>query len=228
MIHDPRLPGSDLVLDEGLRGVLALGLLDAEPVTHDPLPPEFDAECERVIARWTALAAERAQADLPGLAEVRAMFHRLDIDPTKTRPSSEALLRRVLQGKGLPRVHPVVDVCNLCSLEHQLPLGLYDRDQVRGAIRARAGREGEGYEGIRKDRVNLAGRLLLADEDGPFGAPTSDSLRSSITEDTRRLLVVVFCPTERAAVELTTALERIADRLTRFCGSQVMAVRVLQ
>ena len=228
MIHDPRLPGSDLALDDGLRGVLALGLLDAEPVVHAPLPPEFDAECDRVIARWTALAAERPQADLPGLAEVRAMFHRLDIDPTKTRPSSEALLRRVLQGKGLPRVHPVVDVCNLCSLEHQLPLGLYDRDQVQGTIRARAGREGEGYEGIRKDRVNLAGRLLLADEQGPFGAPTSDSLRSSITEDTRRLLVVVFCPTERAATELTAALETIADRLTRFCGSQVMAVRVLQ
>jgi DNA/RNA-binding domain of Phe-tRNA-synthetase-like protein len=138
------------------------------------------------------------------------------------------LLRRVLQGKGLPRVHPVVDVCNLCSLEHQLPLGLYDRDQVHGAIRARAGRDGEGYEGIRKDRVNLAGRLLLADEQGPFGAPTSDSVRSAITSDTRRLLVVVFCPAERASTELTSALERLADRLTRFCGSQVMAVRVLQ
>lgn len=227
MIHGP-LPGSELALDEGLRGVLALGLLDAEPVSHRPLPPAFDEETAQVIARWTALAAERPQADLPGLAEVRALFHRLDIDPTKTRPSSEALLRRVLQGKGLPRVHPVVDVCNLCSLEHQLPLGLYDRDQVRGAIRARAGREGEGYEGIRKDRVNLAGRLLLADDQGPFGAPTSDSLRSAITESTRRLMVVVFCPSERAATELTTALERIADRLTRFCGAQVMAVRVIQ
>lgn len=228
MIPNSRLPGSELSLDDGLRGVLALGLLDAEPLAHDPLPPEFDAERDQVIARWTAIAAERAQADLPGLAEVRAMFHRLDIDPTKTRPSSEALLRRVLQGKGLPRVHPVVDVCNLCSLEFQLPLGLYDRDQVHGAIHVRAGREGEGYDGIRKDRVNLAGRLLLADDLGPFGAPTSDSLRSAITSETRRLMVVVFCPVERAPGELTAALERISDRLTRFCGAQVMAVRVLQ
>jgi DNA/RNA-binding domain of Phe-tRNA-synthetase-like protein len=228
MIHDPRFPGSDLTLDDDLRGALALGLLDAEPVSHDPLPATFDAERDQVIARWSAIATERAQADLPGLAEVRALFHRLDIDPTKTRPSSEALLRRVLQGKGLPRVNPVVDVCNLCSLEFQLPLGLYDRDCVRGAIRARAGRDGEGYEGIRKDRVNLAGRLLLADDDGPFGAPTSDSLRSAITARTRRLLVVVFCPSERAPSELTAALERIADRLTRFVGAQVMAVRVLQ
>ncbi len=228
MIHDPRYPGSDLALDDSLRGVLALGLLDAEPVGHDPLPATFDAERDQVIARWSAIATERAQADLPGLAEVRALFHRLDIDPTKTRPSSEALLRRVLQGKGLPRVNPVVDVCNLCSLEFQLPLGLYDRDRVHGAIRARAGRDGEGYEGIRKDHVNLAGRLLLADDEGPFGAPTSDSLRSAITDRTGRLLVVVFCPSERAPSELTAALERIADRLTRFCGSQVMAVRVLQ
>ena len=228
MTLDSRFPGSDLALDDSLRGVLALGLLDAESVGHDPLPPTFDAERDQVIARWTAIASDRVQADLPGLAEVRAMFHRLDIDPTKTRPSSEALLRRVLQGKGLPHVNPVVDVCNLCSLEHQLPLGLYDRDHVHGAIRARAGREGEGYDGIRKDRVNLAGRLLLADDRGPFGAPTSDSLRSAITDRTQRVMVVVFCPSERAPSELTSALERIADRLTRFCGAQVMAVRVLQ
>jgi DNA/RNA-binding domain of Phe-tRNA-synthetase-like protein len=228
MTLDSRFPGSELTLDDDLRGVLALGLLDAESVGHDPLPPTFDAERDQVIARWTAIAADRVQADLPGLAEVRAMFHRLDIDPTKTRPSSEALLRRVLQGKGLPHVNPVVDVCNLCSLEHQLPLGLYDRDRVHGGIRARTGREGEGYDGIRKDRVNLAGRLLLADDQGPFGAPTSDSLRSAITDRTQRLMVVVFCPSERASSELTTALERIADRLTRFCSAQVMAVRVLQ
>jgi DNA/RNA-binding domain of Phe-tRNA-synthetase-like protein len=133
-----------------------------------------------------------------------------------------------VQGKGLPRVNLAVDICNLCSLESQLPLGLYDREHVRGTVQARAGREGEGYPGIRKQRVNLAGRLLLADDDGPFGAPTSDSERTSVTATTTRLLVVVFCPVERADGHLSILLEHIADRLTRHASARVVAVRVAQ
>jgi DNA/RNA-binding domain of Phe-tRNA-synthetase-like protein len=165
---------------------------------------------------------------VPGVAETRALFHRLDIDPTKTRPSSEALLRRVLQGKGLPRVLPAVDTCNLCSLEAQIPLGLYDRERIHGTLHVRVGKPGEGYPGIRKQRVNLGGRLLLADDDGPFGAPTSDSLHAAVVPETTRLLVVLFCPVERAGADLSTTLERIADRLGRWCGASVIAVRIVQ
>ena len=76
--------------------------------------------------------------------------------------------------------------------------------------------------------MNLAGRLLLADDDGPFGAPTSDSERTSVTATTTRLLVVVFCPVERADGHLSTMLEHIADRLTRHASARVVAVRVVQ
>jgi DNA/RNA-binding domain of Phe-tRNA-synthetase-like protein len=215
-----------LLVEESLRGSLALGLLEAEGASMEVLPPEFDQERDRLVDRLVASHSGRPPADIPGVAETRALFHRLDIDPTKTRPSSEALLRRVLQGKGLPKVNPVVDVCNLCSLEHQLPLGLYDRDQVKGAVRVRAGREGEGYPGIRKQWVNLTGRLLLADDEGAFGAPTSDSKRTSVGPETRNVLVVVFSPPERT--DLSAAIEHIADLLTRFCRASVVAVRVVQ
>jgi DNA/RNA-binding domain of Phe-tRNA-synthetase-like protein len=121
-----------------------------------------------------------------------------------------------------------VDVCNLCSLEHQLPLGLYDRAQVHGAARARIGRAGEGYEGIRKEHVNVAGRLVLADDEGPFGGPTADSLRTAVAPGTTQVLAVVYCPNERADADLSIALEAIAARLTRWCGASVLAVRVLR
>src|SRR2546422_5121492 len=160
--------GLALEFDDALRGILALGLLGAEGLEAGPLPPEFEVEHARLPNRLVGHYPGKQPADIPGVAETRALFHKLDIDPTKTRPSSEALLRRVLQGKGLPRVNSAVDVCNLCSLEHQLPFGLYDRDEVKGAVQVKVGREGEGYSGIRKQRVNLAGRLLLADELGPF------------------------------------------------------------
>jgi DNA/RNA-binding domain of Phe-tRNA-synthetase-like protein len=223
-----RSQGLNVVLDDALRGVFALGLLEAEGISARALPTEFQDECDRLTARLVASYGGRQPADIPGVAETRAMFHQLDIDPTKTRPSSEALLRRVLQGKGLPRVLPAVDVCNLCSLDHQLPLGLYDRDLVRGAVRVRVGREGEGYGGIRKQRVNLAGRLLLADDEGPFGAPTSDSQRTAVSPETRNLLVSVFCPAARGGPDLSAGLEHIASLLTRHCGASVIAVRILQ
>ena len=223
--HAPEL---GLAVEDSLRGVLALGLLAAENVRMEPVSREFDEECAQVCARLEGEYADRPPAGIPGVTEARALFHRLGVDPTKTRPSSEALLRRVVQGKGLPRVNLAVDICNLCSLEHQLPLGLYDREHVRGAVQARAGREGEGYAGIRKQRVNLAGRLLLADDEGPFGAPTSDSERTSVTAATTQLLVVVFCPVERAGGHLSIMLEHITGRLTRHASARVVAVRVAQ
>jgi DNA/RNA-binding domain of Phe-tRNA-synthetase-like protein len=222
-----RVQGLSLTIDESLRGTLALGQLEAEGASPDELSAEFTAERDRLTAHLTAHYAGKQPADIPGVAEARAMFHRLDIDPTKTRPSSEALLRRVLQGKGMPEVNAIVDVCNLCSLEHQLPLGLYDRDLVKGSVRVRVGRESEGYPGIRKHWVNLAGRLLLADDDGPFGAPTSDARRTAVTRETQNVLVVVFSPSERAA-SLSTTLEHLAGLLTRHCRARVVAVRVLQ
>ncbi|MEK7331490.1 MAG: phenylalanine--tRNA ligase beta subunit-related protein [Candidatus Eisenbacteria bacterium] len=223
-----RTQGLSLTVEDTLRGALSLGLLEVEGVVLGALPAAFEQERDQLTARLTARFAGKPAADIPGVAEARALFHQLDVDPTKTRPSSEALLRRVLQGKGLPQVNAAVDVCNLCSLEDQVPLGLYDRDLVRGSVRVRVGRQGEGYPGIRKQRVNLTGRLLLADDDGPFGAPTSDSLRTAVTGKSRNLLVVLFCPLERAGSDLTVALERIADRLTRYCSAGVTAVRVVR
>ena len=228
MTLQTRAPGLALTVDDSLRGVLALGLLEADGLDLERTPPEFERERDEIVARLAAQFVGRAPADIPGVAETRALFHQLDIDPTKTRPSSEALLRRVLQGKGMPRVNLAVDVCNLCSLEHQLPLGLYDREQIAGGLRVRVGREGEGYAGIRKQRVNLQGRLLLADDQGPFGAPTSDSARTSVSSRTKRLVVVIFCPVERADPHLSGALEHLSKRLTRFCSASVSAVQLVQ
>jgi DNA/RNA-binding domain of Phe-tRNA-synthetase-like protein len=223
---DAHAPELGLTIEDALRGALALGLLEAEGIRLEPVPAAFDEECAEVCARIEGQYAGHPPAEIPGVAETRALFHRLGVDPTKSRPSSEALVRRIVQGKGLPRVNLAVDLCNLCSVEHQLPLGLYDRERVRGGVQARAGREGEGYGGIRKQHVNLAGRLLLADDEGPFGAPTSDSERTAVTAATTRLLVVVFCPIERAEQPLSTLLEQLTVRLTRHASARVVAIRV--
>ena len=220
--------GLALEMDDALRGIVTLGWLEADGLHDAPLGEAYTTERDESIRTMLRRFAGRQAADIPGVAETRGMFHRLGVDPTKSRPASEALLRRVLQGKGLPHIHPAVDVCNLASLEHQLPLGLYDRAHVKGAIYARIGRAGEGYEGIRKGRVNLNARVLLADDEGAFGAPTADSARTQVSAGTRALLAVIYCPTERPSEQLSAMLARVADLLARHCGATVHLVQTRQ
>jgi DNA/RNA-binding domain of Phe-tRNA-synthetase-like protein len=147
------------------------------------------------------------------------MYKRVGIDPTKRRPSSEALLRRVRKGEALPRINSMVDVCNWCSLEFQLPYGLYDAAHIEGDVVLRLGVAGESYPGIRKDDVNVEGRITLADARGPFGNPTSDSARTMVTTATTSALVVVFAPTEVAATHLGRVLDATVSRMHEFTNA---------
>src|SRR5512147_2175842 len=111
-----RAGGLALEMDEELRGIVAFGWLEADGLHSEPLGEAYEAERDESIRTLMRRFTGRQAADLPGVAETRGMFHRLGVDPTKSRPASEALLRRVLQGKGLPEILPAVDVCNLASL----------------------------------------------------------------------------------------------------------------
>jgi DNA/RNA-binding domain of Phe-tRNA-synthetase-like protein len=166
-----------------------------------------------------AAAAMRAATESADItAAVRTMYKRVGLDPTKTRPSSEALLRRVRRGDELPRINSLVDVINWCSLESQLPFGLYDLDRIQGGVTLRLGREGEAYAGIRKDTVHVGGRLTLADDLGAFGNPTSDSARTMVTPATTRALVVIFAPAAVPAADVDRVLAVTRDRAARYCG----------
>lgn len=152
-------------------------------------------------------------------AAVRAMYKKLGIDPTKTRPSSEALLRRVRKGEPLPRINNLVDVINWCSLETQLSFGLYDAGAISGDIEMRRGRDGESYPGIRKDDVHVGGRLVLADTIGAFGNPTSDSARTAVTERTTSALIVIFVPAQLADSVGDEAMRLTLARLASLFGA---------
>src|SRR4029450_12700461 len=160
-------------------------------------------------------------AEVPGAADARTLYKALGLDPTKTRPSNEALLRRALKGEPLYRINTLVDALNLSSLRYQLPFGLYDLDQVQPPIRLRRGTAGEAYEGIRKGPVHVEGRPVLVDSRGPFGNPTSDSARTMITLQARRALVVVYAPGGYASARLQEVADGTAAALTRFCGGTV-------
>ena len=184
---------------------------------HDAAVEEHPALLESLLAE--VAAAVRAHPP-PETAAVRTMYKRVGLDPTKTRPSNEALLRRILKGGAIPRINAMVDVINWCSVEFQLPYGLYDRARVRGRPALRLGCEGEAYAGIRKDTVHVAGRIVVADEDGPFGNPTSDSARTMVTTATTSALVIVYAPAEIGPARLANVLDQTGARLARVCGGR--------
>lgn len=156
-------------------------------------------------------------------AAVRTMYKRVGIDPTKTRPSNEALLRRVRKGDTIPRINSLVDIVNWCSLEFQLPYGLYDLSKVAGPVTMRLGREGESYAGIRKDDVNVGGRITVADTVGAFGNPTSDSARTMVTRATTEALVIVYAPAEIPRAQMQRVLDVTASRIADIAGGHETA-----
>ena len=127
----------------------------------------------------------------PQVEATRTAYKAVGKDPARYRGSAEALLRRVVAGKGLPQINAVVDVINLVSVESRLPIGLYDLAHVTGEIVFRAGRTGETYKGIGKYDLNLEGLPIFCDAAGPHGSPTSDSERTMVTSATKEVLAVI-------------------------------------
>jgi DNA/RNA-binding domain of Phe-tRNA-synthetase-like protein len=202
---------ASVVLAPALASILRPGVLWWDGATvADPGAP-FDADVAAVIARTVAAPPPETQA-------VREMYRRVGLDPTKTRPSNEALLRRVRRGDPFPRVNALVDAVNLCSLEWQLPYGVYDRRALREPITIRLGADGEEYAGIRKDIVHVAGRLTAADAAGPFGNPTSDSARAMVTPATVDALIVIYAPASATAADVRQVLDRTAARVAATVG----------
>jgi len=201
-----------ITTDPAIASIVRPAAWFAEAVTVLDRDPRLDAP---VAAAEAALRASVESADVT--AAVRTMYKKVGLDPTKTRPSSEALLRRVRKGDALPRINSLVDVINWCSVESQLPFGLYDADRIQGAITLRLGRAGESYAGIRKDSVHVDGRVALVDDAGPFGNPTSDSARTMVTRATTRALVVIYAPAPLSTGLIERAVSLTTARIREFC-----------
>jgi DNA/RNA-binding domain of Phe-tRNA-synthetase-like protein len=194
-----------------------LGLIYASPVSIGSSQPPLQKEIDDLCARLATEHVGKPPSEIPGLNHARDLYRTFGIDPTKTRPSSESLLRRVIKKKPFPKIFNAVDLCNYFALRFLLSLGLYDADKIHGDVVFRPGQEGETFAGIRKNDVNVSGRPVLVDSEGPFGNPTSDSLRTSVTDSTRSLWMVIFAPVgfpkEKLEQHVQTSCEYMAKHL---------------
>jgi DNA/RNA-binding domain of Phe-tRNA-synthetase-like protein len=217
----------DISIDPILAGRVRLGVLVLEGIAAVEADTALASEVDRYCSELRARYGGGKSAEIPGADDARALYKALGLDPTKTRPSNEALARRALKGEALYRINTLVDALNLCSLRAQLPFGLYDLDRIAGAVVLRRGAAGESYEGIRKAAVNVEDRPVLCDAKGAFGNPSSDSARTCITLAATRVLVTVYAPAAYPTLRLEAVLDDTQQTLTRYCGGAAVERRLL-
>ena len=150
----------------------------------------------------------------------RNLYKLIGKDPHRYRVSSEALIRRIVQGKGLYKINNVVDANNLISIISKLSVGSYDTDKLGEILIFRIGKKGESYKGIGKDIVNTENLPVFSDEFGAYGSPTSDSEKAMITNDTKNVLTVLI------AFSDDTGLEQYLSEATKILEKYVGAKNI--
>ncbi len=160
--------------------------------------------------------------DIPVFRKYRDFFWEIDIDPTKTRPASEALVRRVLQGKTLPAINTLVDAYNLASLSSEIPLAAFDKKTLEGKLTMRFAEKGEKFHGIGMDKPKEleGGEIVISDSEKLIAIyPYRDSEETKITTNTKDVLLMV-CGVPEVGEKLDEARKIMINYVTRFCDGE--------
>ncbi len=189
-------------------------------------PPALSQEFLKLQSEVAKIYNLNILPTVPRVVAVRNMYKKLDFDPSRYRPASEALVRRVLQNRGLYYVNSAVDVNNYCSIKFLLPFGLYDLDRIEGDVEYRMASPGS-YINIAGNNVSTDGKPFLTDNNGVFGNPTSDARRTAVTLNTRNLFSVVYADEEVSDDDLTEILNFTAKMFVHYNDGTIAAQNII-
>jgi DNA/RNA-binding domain of Phe-tRNA-synthetase-like protein len=194
---------------------IRLGLLYAEITVREESPVLWQLMLDEAEKRSASLTTEDI-SKIPTVAAARKAYKLLGKDPSRYRPSAEALLRRIVSGKGLYAVNNVVNLINLISFKSGFSIGGYDPDSIQGDIVFGKGLDSDHYEGLGRGLLNIENLPVLRDEISAFGCPTSDSERTGIRNNSKSCLWVFFdfdCnpDLEKYLQEASELLEKFAE-----------------
>ena len=184
------------------------------------------SEIDTLGAEYRATLTTESLKDMTSIQATRRIYKLCGKDPSRYRPSGEALVRRVLQGKGLYQVDTLVDLINLASMKYGYSIGAFDADKFSGdTLTLGIGKEGEPYEGIGRGMINIAGLPVYRDAIGGVGTPTSDHERTKVSLSTTRLLVLVngYDGSEQG---VTDTAEYIIKLLNKYCAATNCAYKI--
>ena len=164
--------------------------------------------------------------DHPVIRAYRDFYWRLGIDPTKTRPSSEALIRRALRSGSIPLINNVVDLGNAASIKTMVPIGIYDLDKVMPPLTLRKARAGELFYPIGGSPEALSDRdVVLVDSRGVVMHvfPHRDSVHTMVTKETKRILIVACGVRGVSEERVREAVELASKLIAESCKAQARA-----
>lgn len=195
------------------------------PVQIVDSPPALLAEIQTYCDELAASREVATVKERRAIAATRAAYKALGKEPSRYRPSAEALARRVVQGKGLYQVNNVVDLLNLVSLQSGYSIGGWDADKIEGMAVLGVGREDEPYAAIGRGELNIASFPTFRDDLGAFGTPTSDSLRTMVRPETHNFLMVIYAFGEE---EMAEAMETAKRLLQNYGGAKNVATKIIR
>lgn len=154
---------------------------------------EVDEYLKKMYVEYPNLYNYDEITKIPKLKITRDGYKKMGKDPSHTRPACEALLRRIVKGNSLYRLGDVIDVGNILSILTLRSVCVVDLDKINGDVVIRLGKKEDIYEGINRGLINVTNIPVYTDNIGPFGCPTSDTLRTCVTSSTKRILVMIIC-----------------------------------
>ena len=188
-------------------------------VVNTPYSEALWKEIEALGQRYRQELTTETLKEMTSIAATRRVYKVCGKDPSRYRPASEALIRRVLQGKNLYQRDTLVDLINLASIAYGYSIGGFDADKFVGeTLTLGIGREGEPYEGIGRGMINIHGLPVYRDAEGGVGTPTSDNERTKMTLDTRHLLVLIN-GYDGNVERVSENAEYIQELLRKYCQS---------
>lgn len=208
----------------GAGARVALGCV-ACAVTVAEADPALAAALDAEVARRAAGLADGQVSEVPQIAAARRAYRAFGKDPARYRVSSEALMRRLVKGQGIYRINTAVDANNLISLTTGHSVGMFDADKIMPPVVFRRAGPGETYEAIGRGPMNLEALPVLADAEGPFGSPTSDSERSKVTRATTRLFMAIIAFDGDAGLEASLAWA--AGTLQTYCAARDVETAII-
>ncbi len=176
-------------------------------------------EINALAKKYKQTVTTESLKELSGIAATRKVYRACGKDPSRYRPASEALIRRMLQGKNLYQIDTLVDLVNLASIAYGYSIGGFDADKFEGdTLTLGVGKAGEPYEGIGRGMLNIEGLPVYRDEKGGVGTPTSDNERTKMTTSTTHLVVLIngYDGNEE---QVRANAEYIQELLRKYCHS---------
>lgn len=204
---------------------LRLGCIEANVLVKES-SSELLAEMESRIRHMSESLSIESISKIPAIASSRKAYKACGKDPARYRLSAEALLRRVVSGKGLYQINNVVDQLNLVSISTGFSIGGYDADRIQGDVIFGIGRSDEPYFGIGRGELNIEYLPVFRDAIGAFGTPTSDSSRTGVTDETKRFLMVII---DFGGDALLDEAVRLAELyLSTYCNAGQIEIRMIK